>query len=158
MLVGSSKIRWWFIKLRKTNIRSRAQKYKTGEPVLPCGCILVNYKGNIKENQVNNQNPRSLIEPTSTVAYTRIHPQGRWPPVLYFWARERVFFTTLWIINVFCHCLQASIFALFLYRLCFATVHKRSISQKAINLRFVSGLVEFIGDADEPDLSFGGYS
>ena len=44
---------------------------------------------------------------------------------------------------------QASMFELFSCRLCFATVHKRSISPEAINFRFVSGLVEFIGDADE---------
>ena len=49
-------------------------------------------------------------------------------------------------------------FALFSYRLCFATVHKRSISEKAINCRFVSGLVEFIRDADELNLRFAGYS
>ena len=49
-------------------------------------------------------------------------------------------------------------FALFSYRLCFATVHKRSISPKAIKFRFVSELIEFIRDADEPNLSFDGYS
>ena len=56
---------------------------------------------------------------------TRIHPRGRWPPVLYFWARERVFFRnfmnhqrilplptsiniyTISVWFVFCHCPQA---------------------------------------------------
>ena len=61
--------------------------------------------------------------------WTRIHPRGRWPPVLYFWPRERVFFRNfmnhqrilplptsinIYIISVsfvFCHCPQALYFS-----------------------------------------------